>query len=477
MRTNTIAFSFVMGVIVLFVAASQGVCQTQPKADLAAKSASAGAVRSSADDVALMYGDVLGISSLASGSRSKLKETFKGIEAKMHPVEEELQSLRQQYPGGRNAPPDAVKKYKQLQEKRQQIIQEWMSALQANLTPAQMSEASALREKRLSSRAVGNAGQQAAMIQTAMKQTVVDMDNFRPLTELQVKKYKNFEGGLYSSGKNTRPAEHELAGLRLSKTIAPLDKNGIPSKDGRIVFMSIGMSNCTQEFSAFKQMVEVDKEKNPKLLLVDAAQGGMAAQNICKLGDNGSATRYWTVVDEVLKIANSSREQVQVVWLKEADSNPTLAFPGGAQRLEKELADIVRIISKRFIHVKLCYISSRSYGGYAISSDGSILSTLNPEPYAYESGFAVKWLIENQVRGNPLLNFDSHHGTIEAPWLSWGPYLWANGTRKRADGLSYDRSDFGSDGTHPSPSGRKKIAALLLQFFKTDSTTKSWFCK
>jgi lysophospholipase L1-like esterase len=31
------------------------------------------------------------------------------------------------------------------------------------------------------------------------------------------------------------------------------------------------------------------------------------------------------------------------------------------------------------------------------------------------------------------------------------------------------------DGTHPSPAGAAKVARLLLQFFKSDVTAKSWF--
>ena len=39
------------------------------------------------------------------------------------------------------------------------------------------------------------------------------------------------------------------------------------------------------------------------------------------------------------------------------------------------------------------------------------------------------------------------------------------------------RADFVNDGTHPSPSGRTKVANLLLDFLKTDSTAIPWFLK
>ena len=44
-----------------------------------------------------------------------------------------------------------------------------------------------------------------------------------------------------------------------------------------------------------------------------------------------------------------------------------------------------------------------------------------------------------------------------------------------ADDLVWLRDDLASDGTHPSQSGRAKVAAQLLQFFKTDPTAKPWF--
>ena len=36
----------------------------------------------------------------------------------------------------------------------------------------------------------------------------------------------------------------------------------------------------------------------------------------------------------------------------------------------------------------------------------------NSEPFSYESGFAVKWLIERQLWGEAALNFDSANGDL-----------------------------------------------------------------
>jgi hypothetical protein len=170
-----------------------------------------------------------------------------------------------------------------------------------------------------------------------------------------------------------------------------------------------------------------------------------------------------------LKEAKLTREQVQIIWIKQADAGPNQGFPAYAKKLEDELANLVKIFPKRFPNAKLVYLSSRTYGGYATTA-------LNPEPYAYESAFSVTWLIERQIKGEADLNFDPRKGGVKAPWLSWGPYLWANGSTKRADGFSYDREDFSpKDGTHHTGPGSDKIGRLMVRFFQSDTTTQPWF--
>ncbi|HEV8606219.1 MAG TPA: hypothetical protein VGQ99_12675 [Tepidisphaeraceae bacterium] len=296
-----------------------------------------------------------------------------------------------------------------------------------------------------------------------------DTSALTPLTELGNREYKGFAGGLYPDAKNQRPDAHDRTGILLATQIKPLDPQGLHSEEGKIVLLSIGMSNTTQEFSAFMRLAQTDRQKNPRLILVDGAQGGMTAARISN-PDEAAGSRYWATVDDRLKAANATRAQVQVAWIKQADAQPTAAFPRHAQILEEELQKIVHLLHTRFPNLKIVYLSSRIYAGYA-------KSRLNPEPFAYESAFSVRWLIEKQLKGDKDLNFDPAAGEVKAPWLSWGPYLWANGTTKRDDGLTYDERDFGNDGTHPSQSGREKVARQLLDFFKSDSTARPWFLR
>jgi hypothetical protein len=271
-----------------------------------------------------------------------------------------------------------------------------------------------------------------------------------PLPELGERTYQGEQGGLYPGGKNTPPAAHLAAGMALAKRIAPID--------GRIVLLTIGMSNTTQETQAFLKLAAADRSLNPSLTLVDGAQNGQTARITAD-----SAANYWKVADERLADAHVSAKQVQVVWLKQANAGPTAPFPAEAKKLEADLVATLHNLHARYPNLKIAYLSSRIYGGYASTP-------LNPEPHAYEGGFAVKWTIGRQIAGDPELNFDAANGPVRTPWIAWGPYLWADGVKG-----GWTREDVGPDGTHPSNSGREKVGRMLLEFLKQDPTARGWF--
>jgi hypothetical protein len=302
-----------------------------------------------------------------------------------------------------------------------------------------------------------------------------DTSALKPLTDMGKEKYKGFVGGLYPDGSNRRPTAHEAAGLARAKKVQPLDKDGKPSADGKIVLLAIGFSNTVQAFNGFIEVADDDKEINPHLVIVNGAMGGMSANRIQNPDDGGPGTKYWKSVDDKLARAGVSRAQVQAIWLKETNPAPhSGSFPKYIQTLQTELTRIVQLLPERFPNARLVYLSSRTYGGWARGKAGK--GPGNSEPYSYETGFAVKWLIEQQLKGSPDLNFDAAKGEIKAPWLSWGPYLWANGNRKRSDGFSHELADYRADDRmHHSAQGMHKIGRLLLQFFKTDITACGWF--
>lgn len=285
-----------------------------------------------------------------------------------------------------------------------------------------------------------------------------------PLTDLGSGYYLGVQGGLYGAGSNHRPFAHDAAGVAIAGGIVPLDTLGQPDPaNGRVVFVSIGMSNATQEFSAFVQKSDVDPLRRPTVRVIDCAKGGQAANVI-----DDPAAAYWDTVATKLRGRGSSPLQVQAVWIKQADASPTGGFGPSGDSLAAHLRRIAQIIKVKLPNVRLAYFTSRIYAGYASTA-------LNPEPYAYESGFAVKRVIEAQVAGDPGLNFDPGAGPVTSPWLAWGPYLWADGLAGRADGFTWACADFSADGTHPSASGRNIVADSLLAFVRADHTTAPWY--
>ncbi|MEQ1852577.1 MAG: hypothetical protein ABMA01_13420, partial [Chthoniobacteraceae bacterium] len=287
-----------------------------------------------------------------------------------------------------------------------------------------------------------------------------------PLNELNGK-YKEQDGGLYGGGKNEPPAEHAALARTAIAEIKPLDRDGRPAPDGKVVLMSIGMSNTTMEFSSFVQLANEDPRRAGHVVVVDAAQGGKDATAWAS-----ADARPWEVAAQKLQGAGVSPAQVQAVWIKQALKGPDAGFPSETERLRDRIREIVTVAKQKYPNLRVVYLSSRIYAGYATTA-------LNPEPYSYESAFAVRWLIDEQIKGSPALNADPAKGGVKAPVLLWGPYLWANGaTPRKSDGLAFLREDLSErDGTHPSESGRGKVAKLLLDFFTTDPLAGTWFVK
>lgn len=290
---------------------------------------------------------------------------------------------------------------------------------------------------------------------------------FKPLTEMAATdRYKGEDGGLYGGGNNEPPSALQAAAKKEAEKIVPLDAAGKPAKDGKIGLVSISMSNATQEYSMFKQIADRDPNKSLQLAVVDLAQGG---QTMARWADPKAPP--WQVADERLEDAHLSPNQVQVAWIKLANAGPTGELTEHGKKLQRDTVAVLHNAKARFPNLRIAYLSSRIYAGWANTK-------LNPEPYAYEGAFPVRWLIQDQIKGDPELNYDPSHGSVNSPLLLWGPYLWGDGlTPRKSDGLVWKREDLAGDGTHPSQSGRQKVAELLLKFFKSDPYSSPWFVK
>ena len=331
--------------------------------------------------------------------------------------------------------------------------------------------------------------------------------------------YLGFAGGLYENSSDTVPADHDSAGKAAAAAIQPLNQSGNASSTGAVVFLGIGMSNATEEFSAFISAASASPQVNhTTLAMEDGAEGAATACYwTVRTGSIPTSTcpdakgvlldnQYDRVRDTVLATATTApsapagcggppnptpcltEKQVQVLWIKNANPRPGIAnqrtlcdtsVPGctndtGTEAIlyESQLGKIIRAAKFRYPNLQQVFLSTRIYAGYA--TDG-----LNPEPYAYEYGYSAKWLIEAQVlqeRGNPQdpIAGDMSYTDGAAAWTAWGTYIWADGTIKRSDGLDWLSSDFQSDGTHPDAQGTTKVVDQLMGLYTTSSYTP-WF--
>lgn len=276
--------------------------------------------------------------------------------------------------------------------------------------------------------------------------------------------FEGFGGGLYPNGLNYMVGRPLVDRVQAALRITPRNAAGqpaTPGAGGRIVLLSIGMSNTSQESTAFAGLLNSFSDRNPALVFVNGAQGGQTAADISNPNAN-----FWTVVNQRLQTLGVTPAQVQAVWFKEGNRNPTGPAAGEIATLRGQFETIMQIIRTRYPNTEVVYASSRIYGGYAVG-------TLNPEPYAYANGFAVKQLIEDQIAGGDAGLQPGPGGVV--PLVQWSAYLWADGLSPRSDGLIWERADLEADGVHPAASGEMKVAQMLLASFSTDPSARMWF--
>lgn len=334
-----------------------------------------------------------------------------------------------------------------------------------------------------------------------------------PLPELGTRTYKGFEGGLYAGGKNSTPLAHAAEGRKLAEEIQPLDSNGQHDSRGKIVLTSIGMSNAADEFGLFLRQARMGEGVSKSVVILNGGFGGITTCDwIAPFGappcSRRTENQFDRVRDRILGPAGVTERQVQAVWIKEANGGPGVHGCGAnrfqpcrplcdssesgcrndpesteALRFEAQLGQVLRAAKVRWPNLKLAFISSRIYAGY---SKGPV----NPEPFAYEYGFSVKWLIEAQIRQAQSHTPDPVAGDLGytkgvVPWVDWGPYLWADADNLRPDGPAWcdgqeqapcnGEMDFQQDGLHPNVKGQLKVASLLMHFFQTSPFTENWF--
>ncbi len=247
--------------------------------------------------------------------------------------------------------------------------------------------------------------------------------------------------GLYDGG-NDMPAS--LAGQ--APEIKPI--NGV------IGLVVLGMSNGSQEWGAFMDLVAASSGVASDVKLANGAIGG---QTMAEWAVPGA--QVWSDSASRIQDGGLAPNQVEVAWMKMGSQLGQLA-PTEGERTEQERAWLESVISNAhdtFPNLQRIYISSRIYAGYASTPDHH-----EPET-GWGNGLSVRAVVSDSVAGSTAI------------WTAWGPYLWADGLTGRSDGLTWECSDFEGDGVHPAASGEQKVASHLWDFFAGEPSACEWF--
>lgn len=286
-----------------------------------------------------------------------------------------------------------------------------------------------------------------------------DVAGLRPLTDT-TGKYLDQPMGLYPGASNEIPKAHREAGVRIARTIRPLDADGKPDDaNGKTVALVMGHSNCRDYFTAFQQHLKAKSDElHPRFEMINAAVGGNQLPEIRRLRGP-----VWERAQKALSQPGYSPKQVQVLFLhttyhgaNNRGGTPARPFPRTMKDMETDLAAVLAHAAETWPNLKVAYLTAdglRRYTGF--------------EPHVYQEGFAIKWLIESQIRGEADVAYEAGEGKPRLPWLQWGPYIWDP---------TWDKTYF-TDGVHPAPKARAIFVEKYWEMLSNDPVARPWMFK
>ena len=339
-----------------------------------------------------------------------------------------------------------------------------------------------------------------------------------PLVDPGAEHLGMFQRGLYPDGSTTIPPAHLATGLAQANSIAPLDSAGNPDATGKYIFITVGFSNQKYEFCG-RELVFGDQcdpwtvggqlyrdaqsgATDPHLVFFNGAQGGHVVADWDEPGDVS-----WTAVKNGLAGRGYSEAQVQVIALqvthKNASSDTSLrdtlatcAVDASADAcvLVHGYGDILRAARTHYPNLKMVFFNSRTSGAWTHDTQ---VPAGNPEPFAFESGLAMKWTVAAQLAQETGAGIDPLAGNLgygssgPAAWIDWSVYNWANANVPRGDSLTWPKTQFDpDDGIHEVPHnamprtcetdasgytcGEAIAAKPLYDFFTTSQLTRCW---
>ena len=189
-----------------------------------------------------------------------------------------------------------------------------------------------------------------------------------------------------------------------------------------------------------------------------------------------TSTFYWDELQGRLFNRNDTWEQVQIVWILEQSELDTPDIAYYIDYVADQYTTLMHVMLDSMPNLKMVYLSGFHYTGYTHPEHE--LYDFLVEPKGYWGNLAIKELIERQINGDPLLDFEGE-GRV-APYVNWGPYFWADGVNPRGgDFLTWPCEDYRDDDTgggfHLEEIGKYKEAKMLINFFETDTVASWWY--
>lgn len=300
-----------------------------------------------------------------------------------------------------------------------------------------------------------------------------DSTGMIPLTDLGTGFYLDYEGGLYKDGLNVPTATHISKGTKFANNLKKRDENGnIDEANGTIMMIGMGASVASDAFNTFRDTMDAQgwPGVNPCLEVKSVFIGGKDMGDILDPEEY-----YWERFQDRLDEKFIHPNQVQVVWMLMQSDATTMDVESYVTYVIGQYKLILADMLDEMPNLRMVYLTGMHYTGYAHESHERYDAIV--EPKGYWGNLAIRELINMQMDGDPDLDFEGADRVV--PYITWGPYFWADGSNARADGLTWECEEFRNDSTgggfHLKLESQYKEADMLQDFFTTDTIAEIFF--
>lgn len=295
-----------------------------------------------------------------------------------------------------------------------------------------------------------------------------------PLMELGAAYYYSYQGGLFPGGSNADPNPHLTNGKNISKSIKPRNSAGeVDYVNGDVILLGIGPSVASDPYNEWKE-TQRDLDwpgTNPCLQVKGNFIGGKNTSEMLDIGGT-----YWSNFSSGLDAKAIEPEQVQIAWMLLMSNTDSMDLDYYIDTVTKEYIQIIQNLQTILPNLQQIFISGVHYTGY--TSQYHHRYNYIVEPFGYWSNLVVKNVIGLQINGDTRLDYLGEDKV--APFITWGPYFWADGITPRAsDDLSwqchYFRDDTIGGGFHLKDEYKYLEGDLIDDFFNTNAISRIWY--